>query len=214
MSVEGCGLGRWRSLILFCWESGVDGCWLIEVDCGIGCWLLDTVRWQGGWWVGAGMVLYGGGRSRKFVTGRAHDTIGGYSVRDAYRLLTTMDAPEVGATSHLIWHIQVPLKVSVLAWRLFRNRLPTKDNLWHATLYNMMLNFVWLVVVCSFLVLFSHLCGLRLGLELVYLHLIRTCYKITLFSLYIFFRRIASTALFLAACLVMLHFGYLAWAKL
>jgi hypothetical protein len=50
-------------------------------------------------------------------------------VRDAYRLLTNMDVPDVVATSHLIWHKQVPLKVYVLALRLFRNRLPTKDNL-------------------------------------------------------------------------------------
>jgi hypothetical protein len=29
----------------------------------------------------------------------------------------------------LIWHKQVPLKVSVFAWRLLRDRLPTKSNL-------------------------------------------------------------------------------------
>jgi hypothetical protein len=28
-----------------------------------------------------------------------------------------------------VWHKHVPAKVSLLAWRLFRNRLPTKDNL-------------------------------------------------------------------------------------
>ncbi|MCI35872.1 70 kDa peptidyl-prolyl isomerase, partial [Trifolium medium] len=58
-----------------------------------------------------------------------HDAGGGYSVKDAYRLLTTMDPPGVDAASDLIWHKQVPLKVSVLAWRLLRNKLPTKDNL-------------------------------------------------------------------------------------
>lgn len=31
--------------------------------------------------------------------------------------------------SKLIWHRHVPLKVSILAWRLLRNRLPTKANL-------------------------------------------------------------------------------------
>ncbi|MCI48548.1 glutamate-gated kainate-type ion channel receptor subunit GluR5, partial [Trifolium medium] len=30
---------------------------------------------------------------------------------------------------NLIWHSQVPLKVSVFAWRLLRDRLPTKSNL-------------------------------------------------------------------------------------
>jgi len=33
------------------------------------------------------------------------------------------------ATEKLIWHTQVPLKVSILAWRLLRDRLPTKNNL-------------------------------------------------------------------------------------
>jgi len=28
-----------------------------------------------------------------------------------------------------LWHKDVPLKVTLFAWRLFRNRLPTKDNL-------------------------------------------------------------------------------------
>ncbi|MCI51037.1 hypothetical protein A2U01_0072281, partial [Trifolium medium] len=32
-----------------------------------------------------------------------------------------MDAPDENATSDLIQHKQVPLKVSVLAWRLLRN---------------------------------------------------------------------------------------------
>ncbi|PNX94360.1 glutamate-gated kainate-type ion channel receptor subunit GluR9 [Trifolium pratense] len=30
---------------------------------------------------------------------------------------------------NLIWHSQVPLKVSIFAWRLLRDRLPTKVNL-------------------------------------------------------------------------------------
>jgi len=32
-------------------------------------------------------------------------------------------------SDNLIWHTQVPLKVSLLAWRLLRDRLPTKINL-------------------------------------------------------------------------------------
>ena len=31
--------------------------------------------------------------------------------------------------SYLIWHKQVPLKVSIFAWRLLRNRLRTRSNL-------------------------------------------------------------------------------------
>jgi hypothetical protein len=33
------------------------------------------------------------------------------------------------AAADLIWHRQVPLKVSIFAWRLLRDRLPTKTNL-------------------------------------------------------------------------------------
>ncbi|GAU15300.1 hypothetical protein TSUD_03680 [Trifolium subterraneum] len=58
-----------------------------------------------------------------------HDISGGYSVGGAYSLLTTMDVVTTLGVSDLIWHKQVPLKVSVLAWQLLRNRLPTKDNL-------------------------------------------------------------------------------------
>jgi hypothetical protein len=46
-----------------------------------------------------------------------------------YTLLTRAEAPEEVATTTLIWHKQVPVKASVLAWRLLRNRLPTRDNL-------------------------------------------------------------------------------------
>jgi hypothetical protein len=58
-----------------------------------------------------------------------HHPGGGYSVRGAYNLLTTTDALDTDAASNLIWHKHVPLKVSVLAWRLLRKRVPTKDNL-------------------------------------------------------------------------------------
>jgi hypothetical protein len=58
-----------------------------------------------------------------------HDPDEGYTVRGAYNLFTLRDAPEAVSTSDLIWHKQVPLKASVLAWRLLRNRLPTRDNL-------------------------------------------------------------------------------------
>jgi hypothetical protein len=47
----------------------------------------------------------------------------------AYNILTALDAQDMEDTSNLIWHKQVPLKVSVLAWWLLRNRFSTKDNL-------------------------------------------------------------------------------------
>jgi len=57
------------------------------------------------------------------------DPIGGYSVRGAYDLLTAVDYPHVESALDLVWHRQVPLKVSIFAWRLIRDHLPTKANL-------------------------------------------------------------------------------------
>lgn len=57
------------------------------------------------------------------------DPIEGYTVRGSYHLLTTKDVPPRDSAASLIWHHQVPLKVSLFAWRLLRDRLPTKDNL-------------------------------------------------------------------------------------
>jgi hypothetical protein len=51
------------------------------------------------------------------------------NVRGAYDLLTTIDNPSVDRALDLVWHRQVPLKVSIFAWRLIHNRLPTKANL-------------------------------------------------------------------------------------
>ncbi|WJX74571.1 hypothetical protein P8452_58208 [Trifolium repens] len=57
------------------------------------------------------------------------DPISGYSVRDAYQVLTSQDTIVIGEAEDLIWHRHVPLKVSIFAWRLLRDRLPTKANL-------------------------------------------------------------------------------------
>ncbi|GAU24717.1 hypothetical protein TSUD_355460 [Trifolium subterraneum] len=53
----------------------------------------------------------------------------GYTVQGVYHLLTEQEAIPLDAAAGLIWHPQVPLKVSILAWRLLRDRLPTKANL-------------------------------------------------------------------------------------
>ncbi|GAU47037.1 hypothetical protein TSUD_239950 [Trifolium subterraneum] len=53
----------------------------------------------------------------------------GYTVWGAYQLLTDQAAAPLAVAAGLVWHPQVPLKVSILAWRLLRDRLPTKTNL-------------------------------------------------------------------------------------
>ncbi|GAU44064.1 hypothetical protein TSUD_368760 [Trifolium subterraneum] len=57
------------------------------------------------------------------------DVDSGYTVRGAYQLLTAPPEVPLHAATGLIWHPQVPLKVSIFAWRLLRDRLPTKANL-------------------------------------------------------------------------------------
>ena len=57
------------------------------------------------------------------------DPSGGYTVRGAYDMLTSQDFPFVHQTSEFSWHKQVPLKVSIFAWRLLRDRLQTRHNL-------------------------------------------------------------------------------------
>jgi len=57
------------------------------------------------------------------------DPAEGYSVRGAYDLLTVGAISQMAMPLELVWHHQVPLKVSVFAWRLLRDQLPTKANL-------------------------------------------------------------------------------------
>ena len=54
---------------------------------------------------------------------------GRYLVCDVYDMLTSQEHPQLHPTMELIWHKQVSLKVSILAWRLLRDLLPTKANL-------------------------------------------------------------------------------------
>jgi hypothetical protein len=52
-----------------------------------------------------------------------------YSVRSAYKLLTTQPPTASVVSVSSLWNKDIPLKVVLFAWRLFRDRLPTKSNL-------------------------------------------------------------------------------------
>ena len=54
-----------------------------------------------------------------------------FIVRSAYNFLTTQHPIAQPVVVSSLWHKDVPLKVVLSAWRLFRDRLPTKDNLFH-----------------------------------------------------------------------------------
>jgi len=57
------------------------------------------------------------------------DPAAGYIVIGAYRILTYRTPPHDCVSADLFWRKEVPLIVSMFAWRLFRNRLSTKMNL-------------------------------------------------------------------------------------
>jgi hypothetical protein len=87
------------------------------------------------------------------------DPVTGYSVRDAYQILTSQDAVTLGAAEDLLWHKQVPLKVSICAWHLLRDRLPTRTNL----------------VSCGILSPYLHLCVTGCGAAESVSHLFLSC---------------------------------------
>jgi len=57
------------------------------------------------------------------------DIQGGYTVNGVYHILTMLNDPPTVGINDLVWHKQVPMKVSIFAWRLLRDRLPTKTHL-------------------------------------------------------------------------------------
>ncbi|XP_024628603.1 uncharacterized protein [Medicago truncatula] len=84
------------------------------------------------WWQEVGRIRDGDGDMgdkwfNKWVW--IPDPVGGYTVRGAYDLLTNSVTPSMNTPLELVWHHQVPLKVSIFAWRLIHDRLPMKDNL-------------------------------------------------------------------------------------
>jgi len=52
-----------------------------------------------------------------------------YTVQGSYNYLSNTDDIVDRSTIDDVWHKQIPSKVSLMVWRLLRNRLLTKDNL-------------------------------------------------------------------------------------
>ena len=52
-----------------------------------------------------------------------------YTVRSAYNFLNDNSSVDLVVPVSSLWHKDVPLKAVLFVWRLFRDRLPTQDNL-------------------------------------------------------------------------------------
>jgi len=57
------------------------------------------------------------------------ETSNAFSIRSAYNFLTTKPIVAVPVDVKSLWHKDILLKVVIFAWRMYRNRLATKDNL-------------------------------------------------------------------------------------
>ena len=56
---------------------------------------------------------------------------GQYTVQSAYKLMTREAVEgERDRAFEELWNLKMPIKVAVFAWRLLRDRLPTKVNLY------------------------------------------------------------------------------------
>ena len=52
-----------------------------------------------------------------------------FTVQSAYKVMVHRHHSTSTVSLKVLWHNDVPLKVVLFAWRLIRDRLPTKDNL-------------------------------------------------------------------------------------
>jgi len=101
---EGNGAKVWRKRLLTWEEESVMDCVVLLHNIVLQDHLLDRRRWT-------------------------LDPLIGYSVKGAYHLIMSVDVHPNRGSFDDVWHKQAPLKVSLFAWRLLRNRLLTKDNL-------------------------------------------------------------------------------------
>jgi len=120
------------------------------------------------------------------------DPSSGYSVHGVYQMLISQVVQTPNMLSDLIWHKQVPLKVSILVWRLLQNRLPTKDNLLLCGILPHDNQHCVAGCVdnetaqhCYFRVRFLHHCGSRFGLGWTYLQPSRLVCQLIFISLFI-----------------------------
>jgi hypothetical protein len=79
----------------------------------------------------------------------------GCSVSGAYDLLTHIVSVAVAGHNDVLWDKIAPLIVSLFAWRLLNNKLPTKDNLIRRRMTH--LDLILCASCCGVAEIFNHL---------------------------------------------------------
>jgi hypothetical protein len=100
----GGGAWRWRRRLLAWEEESLRDCSALLVNVVLQDNIQDSWRW----------LL---------------DPTHGYLVRGVYRYLTSFEETTSVAAYNNVWHKLVPSKVSLFAWRLLKDRIPTRTNL-------------------------------------------------------------------------------------
>jgi len=101
---EGGRAWAWRRRLLAWEEESVRECSLLLLNVVLQVNVSDTWRWN-------------------------LDIAHGYSVKEAYRYITSHEDHMDRSSVVNVWHRHIPSKVSLFVWRLLRNCLPTRGNL-------------------------------------------------------------------------------------
>ncbi|PNX87932.1 non-LTR retroelement reverse transcriptase-like protein [Trifolium pratense] len=99
-------LGKW------CWRMLVD-----RRGCGLECCQLHMGWMKGDCEMVGGGGLCGGAQSSDRWQWQP-DPDSGYTVRDTYQFMTTLDSVTLNDADHLIWHPQVPLHIWLWGGRI------------------------------------------------------------------------------------------------
>jgi len=117
-----------------CWQQNEDEVWYVLFRLGGAWWCMEMAMEavglggkasEGILWIIASYCFVGWyGRNVDFPTAR----IKKYNVTSAYNYLPLVDHTNIAGYANIICHKEVSLKVSLFAWRVFHNRIPTTNN--------------------------------------------------------------------------------------
>ncbi|XP_058783403.1 uncharacterized protein LOC131658085 [Vicia villosa] len=119
--VSVAGMGGWNGGVWRWGDLGISD--LVVVEAGLET-KLAVLRNR--------LVAFGGVHNAKDSVFWSLDLVKGYSVSPCYSCYASSRIPygppnKFDEALELIWRLEIPFKIKAFAWRLFVNRLPTKD---------------------------------------------------------------------------------------